>query len=56
MLYRHEDGSFTISTPDGEHSQRLTKEEGHQLLRDRGCPPDLLATIMSETIPGFVMT
>jgi hypothetical protein len=57
LLHRDEDGTFTASSPDGEYGRRgITKDEARQMLQDRGCPPDTLAKIMSETRPGFVMT
>lgn len=35
MLYRYDDGSYKVSSPDGQYSRRLTKEEGDRMFRER---------------------
>jgi hypothetical protein len=52
MMYQHSDGTYTISTPDGESSRRVSKEEGEQILRDCGCPEE----IINDKRIGFAMT
>jgi hypothetical protein len=55
MLYRKQDGSYTASSPDGEHSVQLTKEEGENIIQET-VPEPWQSQILSETQPGFVLT
>jgi hypothetical protein len=56
MLYRHPDGSYRASSPDGEWSKDMTKEEGEEIIRRfRDRDPVLIDKILSETTPGFVI-
>lgn len=34
----------------------IGRKAAEKALKDRGCPPDVLKRIMSESTPGFVMT
>jgi hypothetical protein len=56
MLYRLPSGNYRVSSPDGEHSKDISKEEGEKILKESGCPEELLNKILSETTEGFVMT
>lgn len=51
IVFLLENGLYQISSPDGEFSKILSKEEGQQILRDRGCPEE----IINDSTPGCVM-
>jgi len=55
MLHRNADGSYTASSPDGEHVKEMTKEEGEAMIL-RIVPEPYLTAILSETGEGFVIT
>ena len=55
ILYRHEDGTFTVSSPSGECSRRITHQEGVTLI-ERWVPDgEIRDKILQEQEPGFVI-
>lgn len=42
FLYRHADGHFTLSSPDGEYSREMTKQEGQDYMRGYGLPESII--------------
>jgi hypothetical protein len=57
MLYRHKDGTYTWSTPDGEESKELTREEGLKYIKNYpGMPKNIRLKLLTEVGEGFIIT
>jgi hypothetical protein len=56
MLYRHKNGTYTVSMYDPEGpSKTLTKEQGEDLLR-KLVPEPYLSEILADEQEGFCLT
>jgi hypothetical protein len=60
MLWRKQNGKFEWQPVniDDLHLPRkeFGKRKARRILQERGCPSDVLEKIMSENIPGCVMS
>jgi hypothetical protein len=43
IVFELKDGTFKLSSPDGECERIVPREEGIKLLRERGCPSEIIS-------------
>lgn len=56
MLYRHTDGTYTVSGYGPESpSRRITAKEGEEILRER-VPEPILSEILADDREGFCLS
>lgn len=57
MIYRYADGSYELSSPDGEFSRTVSSEEGQEIIRRSSMPDEATRQKCLDAIgPRWIIT